>query len=483
MGDVYVATQLPVGRAVALKLMRASLLHSASTNPQAAARFEREARALAALSHPNIVTLFDFGPTDDGGLFLAMELLPGESLRARLNAQGRLPVDKALAVVADVCRGLEAAHRAGLVHRDLKPDNVMLVDMTSSGVPDEIVKVLDFGVAGVQQGTDLSAAPLTISGNVVGTPGYMAPEALLSGVVDDPRSDQYAVGVMLWELLTNHAVFSAPTPMGLVVRHAFDPPPTLASVLPQAKPHPALEALLQRLLAKEPAQRFSSSSAVVDAIAALPPAARAPLPGVVVNPASSSSITAPTVTTGPQPAILDGAGDDLDPDAPTSIAMSAFMPPSSLSPPLSTSASATTAVPVTRATPPGSVALVVDRAPLAARPRPVAALVVGVVVTALVVIAGVVALVGSPSSTSSSLSSSSVAPSSVVVPVVPPAPVVVPVVVPVLAPAPVVVPVVAPGGVQVAPSPSPARPAPARAPRATPPTTTPSSPHVPDMSP
>ena len=145
MGEVYVATQLPIGRAVALKVMRSTL----STSAQAAARFEREARALATLSHPNIVTLFDFGRTDDGGLFMAMELLPGESLRARLNAWGRLPVDKALGVIADVCRGLEAAHRAGIVHRDLKPDNVMLVDLAKSGVAGDVVKVLDFGVAGV----------------------------------------------------------------------------------------------------------------------------------------------------------------------------------------------------------------------------------------------------------------------------------------------------------------------------------------------
>jgi serine/threonine protein kinase len=286
MGEVFVAVQEPLGRKVALKLMRAGL-----TGP-AAARFEREAKSLAATVHPNIVTIFDFGRTDDGELFMAMELVPGITLRQHLARRGRLQPEQALPIVVEICRALDATHRAGIVHRDLKPENVMLVDDTANRTA--TAKVLDFGIARLHDPSSGDDAPkLTQTGHLVGTPGYMAPETVLEAVFDDPRSDLYAVGVILWELLTNSSLFSAPTPIALVMKHALDPPPTLSTTL-QRLVHPELEALLASLLHKDRHQRFASAAAVIAAVTALPAAARAPISSGFTPPIVNIDSSAPT---------------------------------------------------------------------------------------------------------------------------------------------------------------------------------------------
>jgi serine/threonine-protein kinase len=180
MGEVYVAIQEPLGRRVALKLIKSLLTHPAATQ-----RFEREAKSLAALHHPHIVTLSDFGHTESAELFMAMEYLPGQSLRDRLVERGPLRAGDALAIARDICGALDAAHRQGIVHRDLMPDNVMLADLSHGGGPRDVVKVLDFGIARLQGGDE--GPNLTGTGHIVGTPGYIAPEMVTSGILDDPR--------------------------------------------------------------------------------------------------------------------------------------------------------------------------------------------------------------------------------------------------------------------------------------------------------
>lgn len=257
MGDVFVARQTPLMRKVALKLIRTEY----AKDPRLAARFEREARALAHLSDPHVVTLLDFGVTDEGELFMAMELLEGETLRTRLHRMGALETRAALGIAQQVCRGLAAAHRAGVVHRDLKPENIMLTRVASGEGSADFVKVLDLGVARVPTGA--AHQTLTEQGKLVGTPGYMAPEMLLYGNLEEPRSDLYALGVMLFEMLTGEAPFSAATPIALVMKHAHEAPRHLDTVWPE------VDQLVQLLLRKEPGERPADALAVERRIAEL----------------------------------------------------------------------------------------------------------------------------------------------------------------------------------------------------------------------
>jgi len=256
MGAVYRATQMPLGRAVALKVIKRSLTDDAI----AVKRFEKEARAMATLAAPSIVVIHDFGTLDGSapgetsgaGLFIAMELLQGEDLDERLARSGRLPWTFVAHVGAAVCDALVVAHGAGVVHRDLKPANVMLTG--DDARPN--VKVLDFGVAKLK---DDGGKGLTETGLVVGTPGYIAPEQM-SGVTDDPRSDLYALGVLLFEALTGRPPFDAETPMKLLLKHLAEPAPKTHSLMEGALAPTELLTLVDALLSKAPEERPASAA-------------------------------------------------------------------------------------------------------------------------------------------------------------------------------------------------------------------------------
>jgi len=256
MGAVYRATQEPLGRAVALKVIKRSL----TDDPVAVARFEKEARAMATLHDPTIVTIHDFGTLDGSalgatggaGLFIAMELLDGEDLGECLSRTPRLDWRLVAYIGARVCDALAVAHHARVIHRDLKPANIMLLGEKVSEKVRPRVKVVDFGVAKLGQD---AGGGLTNTGMVVGTPGYIAPEQM-SGVTDDPRSDLYALGVILFESLAGRAPFDAETPIKVLLKHMVEPAPPLASLLPQPTDVPtALHELVDQLLLKDPAQR------------------------------------------------------------------------------------------------------------------------------------------------------------------------------------------------------------------------------------
>jgi hypothetical protein len=187
MGAVYRARQPTLGREVAIKLLPAE----AAADAAFAERFRVEAQALARLQHPHIVAIYETGETSAGHLFIVMEYVPGQDLAARL-AQGRLPVARALAIASEVCAALEYAHAHGVIHRDIKPGNVLLAD-------DGTVKVADFGVAHVQR--EIERTRLTFTGIAIGTPDYMAPEQRTGRPVD-ARADLFSLGVMLYEMLT-----------------------------------------------------------------------------------------------------------------------------------------------------------------------------------------------------------------------------------------------------------------------------------------
>lgn len=254
MGAIYLATQQPLGREVALKV----LLNTVAHDETAVQRFEQEARAVSRLRHPHIITLYDFGRTEDGRLFIAMEFLDGESLRDAVQKAGRLPYRRALHVVKGIVSGLAEAHRLGIMHRDLKPENVMLVNQ--AGDPD-FVKMLDFGLARsvAAQETD---ARLTQQNTIPGTPAYLPPERA-AGVDDDLRSDLYSLGALWFELLCGRPPFDGDSAIKIIVRHMQEPAPSPRAAGADPALPPAMEALVSRLLEKQPERRPESAEALL----------------------------------------------------------------------------------------------------------------------------------------------------------------------------------------------------------------------------
>jgi serine/threonine-protein kinase len=245
MGEVYRAFDARLGRAVAVKILPEERLSRA-----AAARLEREARAVAQLAHPNIVVVHDFG-AEEGTLYLVTELLDGESLAARL-ARGPLLWRAAVALGREAARGLAAAHARGIVHRDLKPSNLFVL-------VDGRLKILDFGIARLLEptGTGDGDAALTQTGGVIGSPGYMSPEQAAGGAVD-PRSDLFSLGAVVYEMLAGRPAFGGPTPTARLVGVLRDEPPALGALLPDLPAE--LSALVERCLAKEPERRPGSAA-------------------------------------------------------------------------------------------------------------------------------------------------------------------------------------------------------------------------------
>jgi TolB-like protein/Tfp pilus assembly protein PilF len=249
MGSVFVAVQEPLGRRVALKVIA-----DAVPEPEHRERFLREARVVAQLKCPHVVTLHDFGE-HEGEPYIVMELLDGETLRARM-ARGPVSLDQALLIARDLGCALRTAHEAGIVHRDVKPENIVLVPDRDHGAR---AKLLDFGIAKLRAHTEVAGA--TQLGMVIGTPGYIAPEQILLGRGDEPGVDLYALGVVLFEILTGAPPYSGPTPFAVMMAHAHDPLPRLPPHVPKD-----VAALVTRLLAKDPAERPADGAALVCAL-------------------------------------------------------------------------------------------------------------------------------------------------------------------------------------------------------------------------
>ena len=242
MGEVWEAYDRTLDRRVAVKMLRRSRLPVGTDPHIAAQRFAREARATARLDHPGVPVIFDVG-IDGDDLYIVMQRVEGWSLTDLIAERGPLSLPWASAIAAQICAVLAAAHASSLVHRDLKPSNIMVC-------PGGIVRVLDFGVAAVLD--TLEGARLTASGETIGTPAYMAPEQARSGQ-SSPRSDLYALGCVLHEMLTGAPLFTAPTSYGLMQAHLSQPPASLRTLRPDV-PEP-LEHLVLDLLAKEPDKR------------------------------------------------------------------------------------------------------------------------------------------------------------------------------------------------------------------------------------
>ncbi|MBX3202278.1 MAG: serine/threonine protein kinase [Labilithrix sp.] len=306
MGEVWAAYHPGLKRDIALKILRSD----ASGDPTAIARFEREVKATSELSHPNTIRVFDFGSTDDGIFYYAMELLEGMTLSELVRAEGRIAPARAVHFTVQTALSLAEAHDRGIVHRDVKPANLFV---TTAGNQPDFVKVLDFGIAkrvadapraaggagdaGAAEDESEREAELTGTGLVAGTPRYMAPEVVL-GAEATPRSDVYGIGAVLYCLLTGRAPFDGMTPTAIYAAHLTDAV-TEPSVVLGGSLAPELERIVLRCLAKDPRERFADAGQLAHALQDL---------ALAWNPRRIATTKPPP----PQP----GA---VDPDEPTAV--------------------------------------------------------------------------------------------------------------------------------------------------------------------
>ncbi len=283
---VYEATHRN-GRRAALKVLHPQW----AVMPTARRRFLREGYISNRVEHPSVAAVLDDGETADGEAYLVIELLDGESLAATLGREGKLSVERAVLVATHVLSVLEAAHDKGIVHRDIKPDNVMLLR-------DGAIKVLDFGIASVRA-PDVSATLATQPGGARGTPQYMAPEQA-RGLTVDARTDLWAVGALLFRMLSGLPVRRGPSVESLLVLAATEPAAPLQHVLPGAPP--ALAALVDRALTFEASGRFPTARAMLDALHAAPLHTRPP-PESATLPEGAAASTEPAHVSSPEPTV------------------------------------------------------------------------------------------------------------------------------------------------------------------------------------
>lgn len=270
MGEVYRGYHVNLHRPVAVKILREQF----ARKPAFVGRFLREARAAARIDHRNVVEVIDFGEERDGTVFCVMELLPGETLAETLAREGKLSWPRARGVMLQICDALQAAHDAGVVHRDVKPANCLrssVVESSEKNPEDagDLVKVIDFGIAKM---SCLDGAPLpgghTAQGTVMGTADYIAPEQA-RGSETDHRADVYGAGVLLYELLTGQVPFSAATSLDLIAQHLYLPPTPPSRVAPLASIPIEVDGVVLRALSKDPESRFQTVAQMKAALQAI----------------------------------------------------------------------------------------------------------------------------------------------------------------------------------------------------------------------
>lgn len=255
MGSVYRATHVMLDKTVAIKLIRKEL----GTTPEIVTRFQREARAASNLGHPNIANVFDFGQTGDGSLYLVMEYVSGPSVKDVIQRDGPMAPARIIAILSSVASALARAHRHHVVHRDLKPQNIML-DVDADGR--ETPKLLDFGIA---KTFDDPADRLTLTGFALGTPHYMSPEQA-TGQPVDARSDIYSLGVVLYEMLVGVVPFNDTSVATIILKHLNEAPQLPSLKRPDVQISPSLESIAMRCLEKEMQRRYQSAEAFIQAL-------------------------------------------------------------------------------------------------------------------------------------------------------------------------------------------------------------------------
>ena len=260
MGLVYEGLHTVIEKRVAIKLLREDF----SSKPDVVTRFRQEAKSASRIGHENIVDISDFGETPTGASYFIMEFLEGEDLANVLSRDGVLAVERAIHIASQCCRALGAAHSKGIVHRDMKPENIFLV---SRGGTTDFVKIVDFGIAKMSD-IETDGEPgrkLTKTGMIFGTPEYMSPEQA-AGKQLDHRVDVYAMGVILYECITGTVPFLGDTFMGILTQHMFEEPPALLDANPHVECPSELEMVIYKALAKDPEDRYQDMFELLEAI-------------------------------------------------------------------------------------------------------------------------------------------------------------------------------------------------------------------------
>lgn len=282
MGSVYRGRHVLMDKTVAIKVLRPSL----AGDDAVVARFSREAKAASKISHPHAVSVTDFGEAENGVVFLVMEYLDGRTLKQAIASDGPLSLGRAVEIVRQVAGALDVAHGQGVIHRDLKSENIMLVHHDG----DEWAKVLDFGIAKILQPIGSPAdAEITQANLVVGTPQYMSPEQCSQSGALDARSDLYSLGIIVHEMLTGQLPFTGESATVVMMKQVQDPPPSVLAS--QAQLPAAVDQVIKRALAKQPIDRFQSAGELSAALveAASGPVAEAP----VVTGAAATNVNTP----------------------------------------------------------------------------------------------------------------------------------------------------------------------------------------------
>ena len=282
MGVVYEALHIVLEKRVAIKVLRDTF----SARADVVERFRQEAKSASRIGHPNIVDVSDFGETPSGQSYIVMEMLTGEDLADLLARVRVLPPMRAVRIVYQVARALDATHKKNIVHRDLKPENIYLVERDGAH---DFVKVVDFGVAKMSEPETMKGRKLTRTGMLFGTPEYMSPEQAL-GQSFDHRIDIYALGAILFELLTGRVPFVGESFMGILSQHGHAPLPSLQSVNPSVSVSHELTAIVQRALAKDPAARYQTMDELAEGLRNTP---EMPAPAGAETRAPKWSPTAP----------------------------------------------------------------------------------------------------------------------------------------------------------------------------------------------